>query len=73
VTDLPCLINVGTLANMTSLKRIKFSGNVFRNELEQNEFAHTLAGILLKQLTCLSYLQFPGDQLEHRKSEQVIL
>jgi hypothetical protein len=64
IEDLPCLINVGALANMTSLKRIKISGNVFRNEVEQNEFARSLAGIPLEQLTCLSCSRFPGDQLE---------
>jgi hypothetical protein len=72
--NLPCLVNVDALANMTSLKRIEFSDNVFRNGVEQGEFAGTLADIPLEQLTYqssgpqeISYgssRALPGDELK---------
>ena len=74
--NLPCLVHVDALANMISLKHITLSDHIFRNAVEQSEFARALACIPLEQF---SYLgsgplgQFafgasntgpPGDQFE---------
>ena len=53
-SDLPSLINLDALANLTSLRHILLYGAIFRNALEQNEFGKALSvGIPLQQLAMI--------------------
>jgi hypothetical protein len=64
--DLPTLIDLDVLTNLSSLRGITLHGPVFRNALEQSEFGRVLAvgsGIPLEELVYVGKGTLPGAQL----------